>query len=299
MDKQQIILVTGATTGIGRETALHLARLGHRIFATGRKAAALGELEAEARKQNLPLESFLLDVNDEASIRAAGEEVTRRTEGHGLDVLVNNAGFGLLAPMELITDADLRGQLETNVVGLVKVTQQFLPAMRERRAGKIINVSSMVGRMTLPLQGIYCATKHAVESLTDALRMEVAAFGVRVTLVEPGAIKSQFGSTALSTTSKYRDMGSPYGPAIDTYQAVVEKQYRGSPGPECIARTIARIVRKRRPAARYVSPRIMTIALWLVGLVPTRLLDFVMGRVMGLGPKMLTARQESQENKTE
>jgi len=135
--------------------------------------------------------------------------------------------------------------------------------------------------------------------LTDALRMEVAAFGVRVTLVEPGAIRSQFGATALSTKSKYRDMSSPYGPAIDTYQAVVEKQYRGSPGPECIARTIARIVRKRRPAARYVSPRMMTIALWLVSLVPTRLLDFVMGRVMGLGPKMVEAQKELLEKRAE
>lgn len=287
MGNPLFVLVTGATTGIGRETTLHLARLGHRVYATGRKAAALSELEAEAKGAGLPVETFLLDVDDEGSIRAAGEEVTRRTGGHGLDVLVNNAGFGHLAPMELVTDGDLRRQLETNVVGLVKVTQQFVPAMRARGAGKIINVSSMVGRMTLPLQGIYCATKHAVEALSDALRMELASFGVRVTLVEPGAIKTQFGATALSTKSKYREMDSPYRPAIDTYEAVVEKQYRGSPGPACIARTIARIIRKRRPAARYVSPRSMTLVLWLMGLLPTRLLDFVMRRAMGLTPKVL------------
>lgn len=289
MVKPLFVLITGATTGIGRETALHLGRLGHRVFATGRKPEALAALEAEAKGGGLGVETFLLDVDDEASIRAAGEEVTRRTEGHGLDVLVNNAGFGHLAPMELITDGDMRRQFETNVMGLVKVTQQFLPAMRARGAGKVINVSSMVGRMTLPLQGIYCATKHAVEALSDALRMELAPFGVRVTLVEPGAIRSQFGATALSTKSKYREMDSPYRPAIDTYQAVVEKQYRGSPGPECIARTIARIIRKRRPAARYVSPRAMTLVLWLLGLVPTRLLDFILGRVMGLTPKALGA----------
>lgn len=291
MGNQLFVLITGATTGIGRETALHLSRLGHRVLATGRKAAALKELEEEAR--DLPLETFLLDVNDEASIRASGEEVDRRTGGHGLDVLVNNAGFGHMAPMELITDEDLRRQMETNVVGLVKVTQQFVPAMRARRSGKVINVSSVVGRVVLPLQGIYCATKHAVEALSDAFRMELASFGVYVTLVEPGAIRSQFGDTALSTVEKYRDMDSPYGPAIAAYQSTVEREYRRSPGPQCIARTIARIVRKRRPAARYVSPRFVKVLIWLHRLLPTRWMDGIMRRVMGLTPKALgTSREE-------
>lgn len=285
MKKPQIVLVTGATTGIGRETALLLARLGHRVFATGRKAAVLEELKKEAG--DLPLETFALDVNDDASIRAAKDEVDRRTDGYGLDVLVNNAGYGNMAPMELITDAHLRAQFETNVVGLVKLTQQFVPAMRARRAGKIVNVGSVVGRVTFPLQGIYCATKHAVEAISDAFRMELAAFGVHVSIVQPGTIKSQFGATATSTVNAYRDLPSPYQPAITHYERLLDKTYQTAPGPLCVAKTIARIVRRRRPAARYVSPRYVKAMIWLKGLLPTRAMDWILRKVFGLTPKAL------------
>ena len=289
--KQNIVLITGATSGIGRETALHLARLGHRVLATGRKPALLAELEAEAGP--LPLETFTLDVNDPASIDAAVQEVETRTAGHGIDVLVNNAGFGNMAPMELITDADMRGMFETNVFGLVRLCQRFLPAMRARGAGKIINVSSVVGRLVLPLQGIYCATKHAVEALTDALRVEVAGLGIHVSLVEPGSIATHFGATATSTVSKYETMDSPYREGVRTYQRVLEKTYQKAPGPQCIAKTVARIIRRRRPAARYVSPRFNALAIWFFRWFPTRFMDGILRRVMGLTPKALRAPRAS------
>ncbi|MBI5489674.1 MAG: SDR family oxidoreductase [Deltaproteobacteria bacterium] len=285
MDKSKVVLVTGATSGIGRATALHLARLGYRVLATGRKAAALDELKREAG--SLPLDTLVLDVDDAASIAAAGAEVDRRTEGRGLDALINNAGFGRMGPMELVAEEDLRAQLETNVVGLVRVTQQFVPAMRRRGEGCVVNVSSVLGRMTLPLQGVYCATKHAVEALTDAMRMELGPFGVRVVIVEPGSIRTQFATTIKATVDRYRAMESPYGPAFDRYQRQLDQVDKTAPGPEVVARTVAKILRKRHPRARYLSPGRYRAAIWALRLIPTRWFDGALKGAMGLSRKSL------------
>jgi NAD(P)-dependent dehydrogenase (short-subunit alcohol dehydrogenase family) len=278
----KIVLVTGATAGIGRETALHLARLGHRVFATGRKVDVLAELEKEAGE--LPLETFPLDVTDADSIAAAREAVQERTDGYGLDMLVNNAGFGFMAPMEIVTGDDMRVQFATNVFGLVEVTQAFLPQMRARGAGKVVNVSSVAGRIALPMQGVYCATKHAVEALTDALRAEVRSFGVYVSLVEPGPIRTNFETTVTSTVDKYHALDEAYAPAAASYLNVTGKSYKSAPGPACIAKTVARILRKRRPGARYVSPRMNILGIWLMGLFPTRLKDWVARKLLKLTP---------------
>lgn len=281
----QTVLVTGATGGIGRATALLLARLGYRVFATGRKPERLDDLRREAG--DLPLETIPLDVNDADSIAAAGAEVARRTDGRGLDALVNNAGFGLIAPLELTTESEVRGQFETNVIGLLRVTQQFAPAMRRRGSGRIVNVSSVVGRLVLPFQGIYCATKHAVEALSDALRMELAPFGVRVTLVEPGPIRTRFAETATGSAAGYRETGSPYAPAVALYERTVRAWDARSAGPEVVARAIARVLRRKRPRARYVVPGRFRAAIWSVRLAPTRVVDAVLRRAVGLTPRKL------------
>ena len=285
MAGKKTVLVTGATTGIGREIALHLARLGHRVFATGRNEGALESLVEESGDK--ALETFRLDVNDPQSITSARAEVDEKTEGYGVDVLVNNAGFGNMAPIEMVSDADMRGQFETNVFGLVKVSQAFMPAMRKRGSGKIIQISSVVGRLTLPLQGVYCATKHAVESISDALRMEAAPFGVHVSIVEPGTIRSRFEEKVTSTISSYKTPDSPYSPAIGKYRETVGKAYKKAASPACIARTVAKIVRKRRPKARYVSPWFNKLAIFFARLVPTRWFDFGMRKAMGLDKKLL------------
>src|SRR4051812_16541747 len=147
---KQTILVTGATSGIGRHAALYLAKRGHRVFASGRNDKALAALMSspEAVAAGTGLETVQLDVTDAASIARARQIVHERTGGRGLDVLVNNAGFGVLGPTELITEADMRAQYETNVFGLMAVTRAFLPDMRARRSGRIINVSSLGGRYT-------------------------------------------------------------------------------------------------------------------------------------------------------
>lgn len=280
MKRAKTILVTGATGGIGRAAALALAREGHRVFATGRRAGALEELAAEA--EGLSLETLALDVTDGASIVRARDEVDRLTGGEGLDVLINNAGYGVAAPMEFISDDEMRGQFETNVFGLVAVSQAFLPAMRRRGRGRVVNVSSMVGRITLPLQGIYCATKHAVESISDAMRRELAGSGIEVVCLEPGAIRTGFEATATGPAEKYMDATSPYAASMRTYTEVVAKTYKSAPGPEPVVRTLSHIVNCRRPRTRYVSPWHNTLMIWFTNLLPTRLADFIFRRVMGL-----------------
>src|SRR5262249_47522379 len=162
---------------IGRFTALYLAKKGHRVFATGRSQKALDALAGEAPAN---LETLRLDVTDAASIASVRGEIDRRTQGHGLDVLVNNAGYGTAGPTELITEEDLRAQFDVNVFGLMAMTRAFVPQMRARGDGRIVNVSSLGGRLTLPFLGSYNSTKYAVESLSDGLRVELRPFGVKV-----------------------------------------------------------------------------------------------------------------------
>lgn len=277
--KTKTILVTGATSGIGRHAALHLARAGHRVFATGRRAEALASLQEEAGE--LALETFALDVNQPASIEAAVAEVEKRTDGYGLDVLVNNAGYGKFGPLALVPDSELRGQFETNVFGLLKMCQAFIPKMRERGSGRIINVGSVLGRMTLILQGVYGATKYAVEALSDNLRREVACLGIHVSIVEPGMIRTNFEGTAGQDIGVYLE-DPIYGPAVRTYAEEGEKMYKNAPGPESVSRAIAHAVHARRPRTRYIAPFYNTFMLFLMNLLPTRVADWIFKKMTGL-----------------
>lgn len=281
-ENAKTILITGATAGIGRHAALHLARRGHRVIATGRNQFVLDDLRAEAPAGRL--ETVRLDVTDAASIAAASREVDRLTGGRGLDGLVNNAGYGLAGPLAEITDADLRAQFETNVFGLMAVTRAFLPAMMRRRAGRVVNVSSMGGRFTFPFFGAYHASKYAVEALSDALRAELAPFGVGVVLIEPGPIRSSFADRSMAIVERYRDGRSPYAPVYaraDELRAQADAQ---AVGPEHTSRAIELALLARRPRARYVVPFRVNLMLWAFAALPTRLVDWMMRRFVGLVP---------------
>jgi short-subunit dehydrogenase len=271
----KIVLITGATAGIGRMTALHLAKEGHHVIATGRKAAELTKLATEA--VGLRLDTLRLDVTSPASIADAVTAVDLLTEGKGIDVLVNNAGFGILGPSAEISDAEMRRQYETNVFGLMNVTRAFLPRMRERRAGRIINVSSMGGRITLPYFGVYNSTKYAIESLSDALRYELRPFGIDIALIEPGVIRTNFETTAVADIDTYRK--TPYGRAFEKYEEMSKAADRFSSDPIVIAKAISRAVRARRPAARYVAPRSTNLILWFRVLAPTSVWAWAMGKI--------------------
>src|SRR5688500_2910279 len=175
---QRTVVVTGASAGIGRASALLLARQGWTVFACARRADALEALAREAPAGSVV--PMTLDVTDEASVRAAADEVFRRTSGAGPAGLDNNAGYSICGPLEDVSDANLKQQFAVNVFGLMSVTRAFVPAMRKRGSGRVVNISSIVGRISAPFQGPYAASKHAVEALSDALRAELAPFGVRV-----------------------------------------------------------------------------------------------------------------------
>ncbi len=286
MSTDRIVLITGATSGIGRFTALHLARKGYRVFATGRKQAALDALAAEAAGTRL--ETLRLDVTDPDSIAAARATVDEATGGYGVDALVNNAGYGTVGPTEMCTDEDIRAQYDTNVFGLLAVTRAFLPQMRERRRGRVVNVSSVGGKITLPLFGVYNSTKYAVESLTDALRMELAPFGVTFSLIEPGVIDTGFADRSMHEVQKYQsDTESPYANVLARAQELREMTDKTAVGPQSVARAIEHAIRARRPRARYMVPFRYRIALGFMRLLPQRLIDFVLARTAGISKKNL------------
>lgn len=278
----QIILITGATSGIGRHAALYLAQRGHRVIATGRKEPLLAELRREASGAGLSLSTVALDVTRPGDIAAAVTEVARLTEGHGVDVLVNNAGHGMLVPLDDMSDADTRALFETNVFGLMAVTRAFLPSMRSRGRGRIINISSIGGIVTLPFYGAYSATKFAVESLSDAMRQELRPFGIRVVLVEPGPIRTEFNRTSVASLHRYGSAASPYAALYPRVDKIIQIASAKAASPQTISRLIHKAVSAGRPRARYVGPFTSRLAIFLSKFLPTCLLDFGMRQVFGL-----------------
>src|ERR687883_574278 len=188
-DVSKAVLITGCSTGIGRATAERLADHGHTVYATARRPDSIADLEGKGCK------TLALDVTDEESMRAAVATVEQE---HGaVGALVNNAGYSQSGAIEDVPMEQVRRQFETNVFGLIRMCQLVLPGMRRQGYGRIVNISSMGGKLVFPGGGIYHATKHAVEALSDALRFEVRGFGIGVSIVEPGLIKTQFGETAV------------------------------------------------------------------------------------------------------
>src|SRR3954452_15564181 len=196
------VLITGCSTGIGRATAERLANRGWTVYATARRPDSIADLREKGCK------TLAHDVPDEAAMRAAVSEV-EAAEG-AIGVLVNNAGYSQSGAVETVKPDDIRAQFETNVFGLVRMCQLVLPAMRGQGWGKIVNVSSMGGKLTFPGGGIYHGTKHAVEAISDALRFEVRGFGVDVIVIEPGLIKTNFAETAVGSMGPTASEEGPY-----------------------------------------------------------------------------------------
>ena len=280
MTTRKTIFITGATAGIGRHAALHLASRGHHVIATGRRLAELEALAAAAPAGAItPLR---LDVNDPADIARATAEVGRLTGDRGVDVLINNAGYATAGPLVELADAELRAQFETNVFGLMSVARALLPAMLARGHGRVLNVSSVSGRIPAPLLGAYHASKYALEALSDALRMEVAALGVQVVLIEPGTIRTEFATRTNSEIKRIRPTNSRYATVYDRAAAMEARFARMAADPDHVTRAIARAIDAQRPRARYVAPRRFLVLIALIRILPTRWVDAAMVRVFGL-----------------
>jgi NAD(P)-dependent dehydrogenase (short-subunit alcohol dehydrogenase family) len=276
------VLVTGCSSGIGQATARYLAERGWRVYATARSVAALENL------RQVGCRLLELDVTDEASMRAA--VATVEDEEGAVGVLVNNAGYSQSGAIESVPMDRVRRQFETNLFGPVRLTQLVLPGMRRQRWGKIVNLSSMGGRLTFPGGGYYHATKHAVEALTDALRFEVAGFGVDAILIEPGLIRTHFGATAAESVGGSARASGDGASGDDVYREfnetvarVTQETYSRGPlarlgtGPEAVAKTIDRAISSARPRARYTTDAAGRLLLTLHAILPDRMWDRFLG----------------------
>ncbi len=269
------VLVTGCSSGIGRATAQALVAAGHTVYATARRPETLADLQAAGAR------TLALDVTDEDSMKTA---VAAVEDEHGtVGTLVNNAGYGVYGPVEEVAMDDVRRQFETNVFGLGRLTQLVLPGMRAAGGGRVVNVSSMGGRLVYPTGGWYHASKYAVEALSDALRVEVKPFGVDVVLVEPGLIRTEFESVASGGLSPEAASG-PYAVLRRTSDEVMRRGYSSRLGaePSAVADVIVRAVAARRPRSRYVVTPAAKAQVQLRRLGGDRLWDAFVGRAYGL-----------------
>jgi NAD(P)-dependent dehydrogenase (short-subunit alcohol dehydrogenase family) len=272
------VLVTGASTGIGRTTALRLDAAGWRVLAGVRKQEDADSLVREGSERLSPL---FLDVTDGEQIAAAGALVER--EPDGLAGLVNNAGVAIPGPLETIAIEDFRRQIEVNLNGQVAVTQAMLPAIR-RAGGRVVFISSIGGRVALPLTGAYHAAKFGIEAVGDVFRQELRPWGIKVAIVEPGSIDTPIWERGERTAD---ELSSPqrealYGKVIERYKEVVrETAERGIP-PEKVARAVEHALTSNRPRARYLVGLDAKVQARIKPFVPTSVLDAVVARVMGL-----------------
>jgi short-subunit dehydrogenase len=273
------VLITGASSGIGRETAVRLAERGHHVIATARTMSALEQIQRTTKGR---VDTLELDVTSQASTEAAQREIATLTSG-GIDVLINNAGYALTGPLEEVGDADLKAQFETNVFGPMRMIRTFLPKMRERKSGRIINISSVVGRLALPFFGPYNATKHAIEAMSDALRNELRPFGIHVVIIEPGVIATGFAEAERKAMEGHVAAGSPYAEQINKLIAFQRETHTSAAKPEVAARAIVRAVEAEKPRARYVVPLLRNRALIaLAEFLPTEASDALLQGITGL-----------------
>jgi NAD(P)-dependent dehydrogenase (short-subunit alcohol dehydrogenase family) len=248
-DVSKAVLITGCSTGIGRATAKRLASAGWKVYATARRAESIADLEQDG------IHTLPLDVTDEASMQSAVQAVSD-AEG-AVGVLINNAGYSQSGAIETVPMESVRRQFETNVFGVVRLTQLVLPAMRDQRWGKIVNIGSMGGKLTFPGGGHYHATKYALEALSDALRFEVKGFGIDVILLEPGLITTEFGEAAAGSMADVASAGEsgPYDSFNATVLSATKEAYEGpmrrlGGSPEKVAQVIERAISRRRAPTR-------------------------------------------------
>ena len=291
------VLITGCSSGIGRAAALRLHDAGFTVYATARRTDALTDVASRG------LRTVALDVTDENSMTQAVAAV--EADAGPVGVLINNAGYGLYGPVEQVPMAEIRRQFETNFFGLVRLTQLVLPGMRRRGRGRILNVSSMGGRITLPGGAFYHASKYAVEAFSDALRMEVAQFGIDVVLIEPGPVKTPWNDVAAASLATagagspaadgqdgadgtapatsgdpYREYKAAVGASFGRTQAGLVGRFGST--PDDVARVITQAVTARRPRARYLINPVAKSLVAMNRVLPARACDSVLRRQYGL-----------------
>jgi NAD(P)-dependent dehydrogenase (short-subunit alcohol dehydrogenase family) len=254
--RKQTVLITGATDGLGKAAALLLAERGYHVFAAGRSAEKRAQLDGIAHDKRLPLDTLELDVCDDASVKHAVSSVLAQTGS--IDVLINNAGMSYIATVEDMTMEDWRHQFETNFFGVIRVTHAVLPHMREKCRGRILMMSSVSGLVTPPTQGAYSASKHAVEALSNALRLEMYPFDVKVILIEPGYIVTNIQHVVVELTKPYEQkiQTGPHAKLYGTaWTSAKNSRAASKTTAEDCARVMLKAIEAKNPKPRYgVTP---------------------------------------------
>lgn len=276
-------VITGASTGIGAACALGCAKHGMTVFAGVRHLEAGEALRREGGKGIVPLQ---LDVTDAGSIRRAAGIVGEAVGQSGLSGLVNNAGIAIGSPLEVIPIEALRKQLEVNVIGQIAVTQAFLPLLRAAR-GRIVNMGSIAGRGTMPVMGPYSASKYALESLTDALRLELQGWGIQVSIIEPGAIATPIWEKSLHAGDEIAESAGAeahalYGQLVERVKEAVNQAARRAIPPEPVVQAVLHALTAARPKTRYLVGTDANIRALMVKWLPDRVQDWILTKVLKL-----------------
>jgi NAD(P)-dependent dehydrogenase (short-subunit alcohol dehydrogenase family) len=258
--KNKVAVITGSSTGIGYETALVLAKNGFLTYATMRNLNKSENIKSVATKENLPIRIKQLDVTDDVSVTNAIQAIS--SEVGRIDVLVNNAGYGLNGAFEDLAMDEIKAQYETNVFGLIRTTQAVLPTMRRQKSGTIINISSGAGRFGFPTGSAYVSTKFAVEGLSESMSYELEPFGIKVVIVEPGVIRTNFGD-GLIVAKKSQDPNSPYSQMMQRSAAGFEKMMKNASSPDVVAKVVLNAIRDENPSLRYLAGS--DVETWLGG----------------------------------
>jgi len=244
MKNKKVIIITGASSGIGKSTAQQLLSEGHTVYGAARRIEKMDDLKADGIK------AIKMDVTDEKSVKAGVDQLIK--EQGRIDVLVNNAGYGSYGSVEDVPISEGKKQFDVNIFGLAQITQLVLPHMRKQKSGTVINISSMGGIIYSPLGAWYHATKHALEGFSDCLRFEVAPFGINVVIIEPGGIKTEWDTIALDNM-KARSGKTAYASLTEKTVKLFETMYKSGSHPSVIAKTISKAIKAKRPKTRYAS----------------------------------------------
>jgi NAD(P)-dependent dehydrogenase (short-subunit alcohol dehydrogenase family) len=256
----KVAVVTGSSTGIGYETSLILARNGFLTYATMRNLDKSENIKSVATTESLPIRIKQLDVTNDVSVTNAIQSIS--SEAGRIDVLVNNAGYGLNGAFEDLGMDEIKAQYETNVFGLIRTTQAVLPIMRRQKSGTIINISSGAGRFGFPTGSAYVSTKFAVEGLSESMSYELEPFGIKVAIVEPGVIRTNFGD-GLVVAKKSQDPNSPYSQMMQRSAAGFEKMMKNASSPDVVAKVVLNATNDDNPSLRYLAGN--DVETWLGG----------------------------------
>jgi short-subunit dehydrogenase len=250
-EQQKVAIVTGSSTGIGYATSLLLARNRFHTYATMRNIEKSADIQQIANKERLPLQVIQLDINDDASIRNSIEKV--KSENERIDVLVNNAGYGLIGAFEDLSAEEIKSQFETNFFGVIRLTQQVLPIMRKQKSGTIVNISSGAGRIGFPGMSAYVSSKFALEGLSESMSYELEPFGIKVVIIEPGVIRTNFKkNSVISKKSLDNSSISPYSSIIQKVDSSISSMVEHATPPEEVAKAILHAVISKNPELRYL-----------------------------------------------